>query len=404
MTISSTGDKEGPDPLLVHDDETEIPAQPADFNVGLVSWRFISSAIRRAARFWGALAVTGLLIGVAVDVALPPPHQASTSLLLTNGPEAALGAAIVDEQAVVQSRTVAGLALHKLGLQQSVDSFLKSYTATVLTDRVLTDGSTSGPAAVALAAPASLPGTAKGCSTSAAQGKCGPYDSYPDITGTTSSTYIGNNVWNPVHGSQQTLTATDPGDWQVTANMPAGNTAVASYPSIGANYGQSNNVSTPLSSFSLIDSWFTENMHAMARTSAWAAYDIWLGHGASSNWTYEVMIQHDFAGNGACTSLATAAFLGPGGVLQDWHLCKYGSELIWKLGANDKKKVSEWTGVVHILVMLLWLEHHGYLPANAGLWAVGYGWEICSTGGQPETFTVSSYALRTRCRAHYVCQ
>jgi capsular polysaccharide biosynthesis protein len=137
MTISSTGDKEGPDPLLVHDDETEIPAQPADFNVGLVSWRFISSAIRRAARFWGALAVTGLLIGVAVDVALPPPHQASTSLLLTNGPEAALGAAIVDEQAVVQSRTVAGLALHKLGLQQSVDSFLKSYTATVLTDRVL---------------------------------------------------------------------------------------------------------------------------------------------------------------------------------------------------------------------------------------------------------------------------
>jgi capsular polysaccharide biosynthesis protein len=137
MTVSSTEDKEGPDPLWVHDDDTEFPAQPADFNVGLVSLGFISSAIRRGARFWGALAITGLLIGVAVDVAVPPPHKASTSLLLTNGPEAALGTAIVDEQAIAQSRTVAGLALHKLGLQQSVDSFLKSYTATVLTDRVL---------------------------------------------------------------------------------------------------------------------------------------------------------------------------------------------------------------------------------------------------------------------------
>ena len=137
MTVSSTGNKEEADLLSVQDDDTEIPAQPTDLNLGLVSWRFVSSAIRRAVRFWVALAVAGLLIGGAVDVASSPPHQASTSLLFTNGPEAALGAAIVDIQAIAQSRTVAELALHKLGLQQSVDSFLKSYTATVLTDRVL---------------------------------------------------------------------------------------------------------------------------------------------------------------------------------------------------------------------------------------------------------------------------
>ena len=28
------------------------------------------------------------------------------------------------------------------------------------------------------------------------------------------------------------------GAWYVTSNMPAGNTAVVSYPSLGANYGQ----------------------------------------------------------------------------------------------------------------------------------------------------------------------
>ncbi len=256
------------------------------------------------------------------------------------------------------------------------------------------------PVAAALAAPASLPNAAKGCSTSAAQGSCGPYDNYPNITGTTSSTNIGNNVWNPIHGWHQTLSASSPGDWQVTANMPAGNTAVASYPSVGANYGRANNTPTPLGKFAMVRSWFTERMNATARTSAWAAFDIWLGQGTSSKWTNEVMIQHDFAKNGACTAVATATFPGPGGALQHWHLCKFGSELVWKLGTNDRNKFSERTGVIHILAMLRWLVQHHYLPANAGLWAVGYGWEICSTGGRPETFTVSAYTLRARCKTH----
>ena len=84
------------------------------------------------------MAVAGLLIGVGLYLASPPSYQASTSLLLTHGPEATPGTAILDDQAIAQSRTVAGLALHKLGLQRrSVSSFLGAYTATVVTDRVL---------------------------------------------------------------------------------------------------------------------------------------------------------------------------------------------------------------------------------------------------------------------------
>ena len=75
------------------------------------------------------------------------------------------------------------------------------------------------------------------CVTGAAKGECGPYDSYARITGTTSVTNIGNNVWNPIPGWHQTLYATNPGNWHVTSDMPAGNTAVVAYPSIGANYG-----------------------------------------------------------------------------------------------------------------------------------------------------------------------
>ena len=115
------------------------------------------------------------------------------------------------------------------------------------------------------------------CTTSAAKGRCGPYDTYRHIAGTTSSTYIGNNVWNPIPGQKQTLYANDPGDWSVVADLPAGNTAVVSYPSIGANYGQITDVPTPLTDYSSFYSSFRENMHATTGTSAWAAYDIWLG-------------------------------------------------------------------------------------------------------------------------------
>jgi hypothetical protein len=37
----------------------------------------------------------------------------------------------------MRSHAVAGLAMHKLGLRQSVTSFLGTYTVTVVTDRVL---------------------------------------------------------------------------------------------------------------------------------------------------------------------------------------------------------------------------------------------------------------------------
>ncbi|HET7355111.1 MAG TPA: hypothetical protein VFJ09_00375 [Nocardioidaceae bacterium] len=238
------------------------------------------------------------------------------------------------------------------------------------------------------------------CTTSAAQGRCGPYDAYPRITGTTSSTYVGNNVWSPVDGSRQTLAVTNPGQWTATANIPDGNTSVVSYPSVGANYGRITNEPTPLTDYSSLNSSFSEAMHPTPRTSAWATYDIWLGqnHCSPSSTTncasYEVMIQHDFANNGACSTRATASFGGSKGVpVQRWHLCTYGSELIWKLGGDDEHKISESSGSVDILAMLTWLVDHRYLPEETGLWLIGYGWEICSTGGSDERFAINDFSL-----------
>ena len=226
------------------------------------------------------------------------------------------------------------------------------------------------------------------CTTSAAQGSCGPY-SDSEITNTTSSTSIGNDVWSPISGWSQTLHATNPSNWYVTANMPAGNTAVVSYPSLGANYGEITGNAQPLSDFKSMYSSFNENMNANSGTSAWAAYDIWLGPSSGSNATHEVMIQHDFANNGACTPEATATFGGSGGVpVQKWDLCQFGSELVWKLtGGNEK------SGTVDVLAMLNWLVSHGYMESNTGLFSIGYGWEICSTGGQNEKFQVNNFSI-----------
>jgi hypothetical protein len=127
-------------------------------------------------------------------------------------------------------------------------------------------------------------------------------------------------------------------------------------------------------------------MNANSGTSAWAAYDIWLGPDTGSSATHEVMIQHDFSNNGACTAEASATFAG-----QKWNLCQFGSELVWKLtGGNEQ------TGSVDILSMLNWLVSHGYLPQGSGLYSVGYGWEICSTGGQNETFQVKNFSITAK--------
>jgi len=110
---------------------------PENFSPSLVSLGFIKAAVRRSARFIVVLAAAGFLIGAAAYVASPHAAQASTTLYLTVGPEAVPGTAIQDDQAIVQSRAVAGLVVRKLGLPQGVNSFLGSYTATALTDKVL---------------------------------------------------------------------------------------------------------------------------------------------------------------------------------------------------------------------------------------------------------------------------
>ena len=164
-------------------------------------------------------------------------------------------------------------------------------------------------------------------------GSCGPYK-YAQITGSSGfNTYVKQDVWNPVSGASQALTATDPGNWSVQANMPAGNTAVVSYPDVQQLYSN-----TALSSLSSLTSSFSEAMNPNPATKAEAAYDIWL-----NNWANEVMIWVDNQRQsfGSDTNLGSVTIAGQQFTV--YHNGGPGAQLIVSLNGNEK------SGTVDIL-------------------------------------------------------
>ena len=226
------------------------------------------------------------------------------------------------------------------------------------------------------------------CVRTGFSGRCGTYR-YPAVSGASGKPYVDQNVWAPISGQTQKLLANSPGDWKVVSNVAAGNKAVTAFPNTGAAFDEAR-----LGSFSTIVGSFSESMPHTTGTSAWATYDIWL-----NEWQYEVMIQHDFVGNGPCSYVAVTTFGGSNGVPSRlWGLCTYGSNLIWKLAApgsavGTHKTVNEPTGSVDIKAMLSWLVSHGYVDAKPTITNVSYGWEICSTDGMKQTFKLEDYSL-----------
>ncbi|MGO8726793.1 MAG: Wzz/FepE/Etk N-terminal domain-containing protein, partial [Streptosporangiaceae bacterium] len=136
LSVSENGDLPGR--LWAFDEfSTNEDSSTADLATGLISLGFIRAALRRRAWLWCAATAIGLLAGLGLFIKVPPAYQASTSLLITNYPDEQAGDAALDNQAIAQSRTVAGDALRALGLRQSVTKFIGDYTVTVVTNRVL---------------------------------------------------------------------------------------------------------------------------------------------------------------------------------------------------------------------------------------------------------------------------
>lgn len=203
------------------------------------------------------------------------------------------------------------------------------------------------------------------------------------------NTYVENDMWNPPgSGHPQTVYANSPGDWEVVSDQAAGNDAVLSYPDVQQNFTQTDDAPATLSGFGTIVSGFAETMPAGGDNEA--AYDIWLGSSAATNFAQEVMIWVDDHRTNPPpgTIVARPVFYGEPYTVWDDSGTMY---LV--------RDTSETSGTVHILTMLDWLVAHGYSARTSGVNQIDFGWEICSTDGQPWTFTISKYELGLECAA-----
>jgi hypothetical protein len=92
-------------------------------------------------------------------------------------------------------------------------------------------------------------------------------------------------------------------------------------------------------------------------------------------------------GTGGATKIGSATIYR-----QVFNVLKYGDgEIIFSLNHNEQ------SGTVHFLSTLNWLINHGYESTGTTIGQIDFGWEICSTGGLPETFTVSHYSISSPC-------
>jgi Glycosyl hydrolase family 12 len=181
----------------------------------------------------------------------------------------------------------------------------------------------------------------------------------------------------------QTVTANSPADWSVTSNQAAGNSGVLTYPDVAQIFTLSSDNDPPISAYSSITSTFAENMNATSGTDAEAAYDIWLDNG---NGPGEIMIWVDNHGQTPAGD-DTGSFDVGGATYEVWNAG----------GTVSFVRSNEQSGTVDVLAVLHWLQSNGYVSATAQVGQVDFGWEICSTGGVPETFTISGYTLADTC-------
>jgi capsular polysaccharide biosynthesis protein len=144
VIFSLNGGNDEPDRLGVYDDFAATEDQSADSKPGLVSLGFIKAAARRSAAFLFVMAVIGPIAALGVYFRAPHPYQALASILIIHGPGEDVQSAAANNQAMAETRSVAGIAVQELGLQQSASSFLSTYIAASVTDRML-NVTASGP-------------------------------------------------------------------------------------------------------------------------------------------------------------------------------------------------------------------------------------------------------------------
>jgi len=118
-------------------DHPEADDLADDVTAGPTRHRSIRKALRRRWRLWCTTAVLGLLVGLGLLAEKPPGYQASASVILAYSSDQNVGNASVTDLSLAQSRSVAEATLQRLGLRESLASFIASYAAAATSDRIV---------------------------------------------------------------------------------------------------------------------------------------------------------------------------------------------------------------------------------------------------------------------------
>lgn len=245
--------------------------------------------------------------------------------------------------------------------------------------------------------PAGLSASAAGttCTTSAQDGTCGPWSAGPAIYSDNGAPWVVQDIWNPSANWQQTLNATDAGDWSVTASMAAGNKAVVSYPDTQDTLTLP--TGTPaLSQFgsSLISTYSQGDPAGAGQDYEWA-YDLWLSPQNGPAWQndLEVMVWTDNHGQTPAGSDSGRVYTAPDGTQYEVWL-RSGASNVSSYGTISLvRKANAQSGTVDLDSVVGWLKSSGMVAASASYDQIDYGLEICSTGGASLTYPLTGYTL-----------
>lgn len=122
------------------DDPDEFDADPRTSAFppdGLITVRYLWDAVRRHSLIWLSTALAGLLVGIAAVLLIPGSSEASSKILLVHREGDDPERAIVTDNSLAETNTVASRVIDELGLSMTPEEVLDSYTVTALTDRVL---------------------------------------------------------------------------------------------------------------------------------------------------------------------------------------------------------------------------------------------------------------------------
>jgi len=184
----------------------------------------------------------------------------------------------------------------------------------------------------------------------------------------------------------ETIYVCSPSSWYVESDQPAGNTAVLSFPGVQENFGTGKGVA--ISSFHTMTSNYVVEAPNIGDYEM--TYDIWLNGEASAGCT-EIMIWVDNHGQTPAGSVVTSNVPVGGATYDVWR----STGRSWQTISFESTAgfTTSATGTVDLLSIFNYVVQQGWMPSSSSLYQIGFGPEICSTGGMNEKFYVNDFTI-----------